>query len=79
MQAFHVEETMKTETFYAGGRLGRNTAIEVMLYEDCIVASAEKDHITEQQFLAALCNQHPEHDWTCKGTDHYWLADGRRK
>ena len=70
---------MKTETFYAKGRKGCNAAIEVMMYEDCVVATAEKDHITGPQLLVALRDEHPEHDWMCESTGFYWLANGRRE
>lgn len=74
---------MNTETFYAKGRLECNAAVEVALYDDLIVASAEADQITMHQLKAALQEKHPDYSWSVSahGEKHfaYWTAHGRRE
>jgi len=69
------------ETFFTKGRRGSPAAIEAVIYEDRVTASADTDKVTEDQLLDALRDYWPDLAWTATacGTlaDGYWIADGR--
>jgi len=74
---------MTTETFYGKGKGGRNAYIEIARLGKRMTATAEADHITHCQLLAALREQYPDYDWTVETCGHknflYFIGHGGRR
>ena len=77
-QRGRMEDKMSTTIFYAKGKQECNAAVKVTVNDKGAVASAELDHITRKQLLAALADKHPNYDWSASAQEFgYWIAYGR--
>ena len=65
--------------FYARGRYGTPVQVTVTLHLNALVASAEDEHLSENQFVKAVQNMYPDYEVvTLGGRDGFWYARGKK-
>jgi len=63
--------------FYTKGKYGAPVQVTVTLHHRALFASAEDEHLSENQFIKAVQNMYPDYEVvTLGGRDGFWYAKG---
>ncbi|HUW11962.1 MAG TPA: hypothetical protein VM537_19710 [Anaerolineae bacterium] len=63
--------------FYTKGRQDAAVQVTVTLHHKSLIASAEDEHLSENQFVKAVQNMYPDYEVvTLGGRDGFWYARG---
>ena len=65
---------------WATGYLGGEAAVNAIVYPKTIVATGDKESLTQRQMFRALERRFPRHSWVFYGpkSDWYWSATADR-